>query len=182
MATIKREEAYDDRGRLATTTTRYRAWPELIFITGWVLLLVLLHAAGQQPNIQVDVHGAGQPVLSAPEAEPAPTSARYFAALAVYHQATADDYLQRAVIAKTALNTFHAGGGAELLRGRADAAGVADPLRWQQALDATDSVIAGDYVLPEACTRATAIASSTDRRWPGSRCVVRDLAFFGAQQ
>lgn len=167
MATIKRVHTFDGHGQIEATTTRYSAWPEILVVS-WILFclgLVFSH-----PTTQVDID-------MAPKADAAPASlpqdARTLAALAVYHQATADDWLQRAAIAQAALNA-QAGG---MLLAVPDTTHP-DAIAWQNALDAVDAVASGDYVLPPPCARATAVVPlPRDEQWSGSQCVIRDLEF-----
>lgn len=122
---------------------------------------------------------AGVPLSEVPVTEP-----RLCATVAVYTQATADDWSQRAVIAQAALNA------------RADCsaalAGVVgqgfEPLRWKFALDAVDAVASGSYPVPLACARVNAVVPTT--AGPGhplaqagarAQCVIRDLAFVEVQ-
>lgn len=177
MATIKRAEKREViRGAdCIEVTTTYRVWPELLLVAIVVLLVALLYAAGQQPNVKVDVHGAAAPT-HAPRDTTLPVDERTYAALAVYHGATADDWLQRAVLAQTALNNLRAGGVTP--QGPAGVAplGALDPIAWESALAAVDAVSSGDYQVPLACARATAVVSASPQ-WSEAQCVIRDLAF-----
>ena len=176
MATIKRDLARGPKGEEYHTTT-YRCWAELIFGSLVLLAMVLLLVAGQQPDIQVDVHGTAAPIEpeTLPQAQP---TAQYYAALAVYRKATADDWLQRAAIANAALNEYADGGAAALTPlGVAVSPDGFDPIRWDQAVAAVDAVARGDYPLPESCARATRVIVLSDAQGLGAQCVVRDLAF-----
>lgn len=173
MATIKRHQTYDTHREITEVTTTYRAWPELLLVAIVVLLIALLNAAGQQPAVQVDVQDTA-PVQH--DSSTRPADARTYAALAVYHGATADDWLQRAAIAQTALNAYRAGGAALDGQTRVAPTGALDPIAWRNALDAVDAVSSGDYEVPLACAQATAVVPASTR-WPGAQCVIRDLAF-----
>lgn len=117
------------------------------------------------------------------------TSPRICAALAVYDLADHDDWGLRAAIALTALNGFRA---ADRVPNCAAGVGAAltqefSPRRWQDALDAVDAVTSGSYsVSPDACTRATAVASLSsvvNAETPSAarvHCVIYDLAFVSA--
>lgn len=181
MATIKREHSFGEQG-VETHTTTYRCWRELIFIALVLLAAVMLLIAGQRPDIQVDVHGTAVPSAPATQLQAQPT-AELYAALAVYEQATADDWLQRTAIANAALNDYADGGvtTASPLEWVAPPVGF-DPLRWEQSLAAVEAVASGDYALPEACVRATRVIAQSDARGLGAQCVVRDLVFVEAQQ
>jgi hypothetical protein len=168
MAKITRSYTLDSHGG-DSTTIRVSIWQELCFFA--LILLLGLISCQNQPGAQV--------------AAATPIDARTAAAIAVYTQATADDWLQRAAIAQAFLNANSSGTAPKSLSGwgwetgGAVPTGARDPIRWQNALDAVDAVSSGSYVLPPACLRATAVAKSPAPQWPGAQCVVGDLVFAG---
>lgn len=176
MASITRTVTYSrgEHGRTDldhTITTTYRAWGELLLLVAILAWCVLIFCASREPVL---VQQRGVPAAASPDDQ---LDAQTFAALAVYELATDDDWLQRAAIARTTLNAFPAGGDSRQFRDRRVAAGTFDPIRWQNALDAVEAVTTGDYPLPVACTRATAVVPSTATAVPGPQCVVGGLAF-----
>lgn len=126
---------------------------------------------------------------------PVVTDARTCAALAAYlHSETSEDWSYLATIARTVLNQYSLdGAGPDCGKGLASAlSGEFTPRRWQLALDVVDTVRSGDYsIAPDACARADRIIPLDSRGLPTSpsdaaaaeraQCVIRDLAFVGAQ-
>lgn len=113
---------------------------------------------------------------------------RTCATVAVYLTATADDWGQRAVIARTQLNKFAADGVPDCAPNLLRILDVGlDHLRWQAALDAVDAVSSGSYALPVACERVDSVAPLDEATGsspiPGdlsarSQCVINGLAFW----
>lgn len=128
------------------------------------------------------------PAAAAPK-DPVITDPRTCAALAVYQQATVDDWSQRATIAAAALNAQKTSGAdPECGNGLASAlSGSFKPILWQNALDAVDAVASGSYTLPDACARVTSViplrpqgSNATPQAPPArAQCVIYDLAFVG---
>ena len=103
--------------------------------------------------------------------------ARDCAARTVYHQSTADDWGQRALIAHAVLNASAPGGSAPIpcaFPSPLAAGGTPDPYLWQSALDAVDAVASGSYSLPSGCAGITKVVSIAVTR---SACEVGGLAF-----
>lgn len=124
---------------------------------------------------------ASQPLGHVP-ANLSVTSARICAAAVVYERAAGDDWALRAVLARTALNSFDAAGAVPDCAADVAAALLHDfsPRRWQDALDAVDAVTSGAYAVPDACARANTIvelspgsASAPDSPPAASPAVVR---------
>lgn len=113
------------------------------------------------------------------------TAPRVCAAVAVYTQATADDWAQRAVIARAWLNRAKTHPVADCRPGLTRAlSSNFSPIRWQQALDAVDAVTSGSYAIPLACARVNTVLPPVARSGSpllqtGARaqCIIRDLAF-----
>lgn len=113
---------------------------------------------------------------------------RTCAAAAVYTTATADDWAQRAVIARASLNLFRETGVPDCFPELATILGDDfDEYRWQAALDAVDAVASGSYALPLACERVDSVAPSTVNTGVSplsgalsarSQCVIGDLVFW----
>lgn len=93
------------------------------------------------------------------------TDPRILAAEVVYTAATADDWGQRAVIARTALNAIESGVSPlrHLGNGRERLDDGFDPYLWQASLDAVDAVQSGSYAIPDACSRADTVLSDIQR-------------------
>lgn len=114
-------------------------------------------------------------------------------AVAVYTTATADDWSQRAAIARANLNLFKATGVPDCYPELVTILGEGlDDYRWQAALDAVDAVSAELYALPLACERADSVApldvSRTVSSPPADRplsarsqCVINGLVFWERQ-
>lgn len=125
----------------------------------------------------------------APLPPPVITDARTCAALAVYEQATVDDWSQRATIAAATLNAQKTSGAdPDCGKGLASAlSGPFKPVLWQNALDAVDAVASGSYELPDACARVTTVLPlrpvdpESPPQAPPTRaqCVIHDIAFVG---
>jgi len=118
------------------------------------------------------------------------TNPRICAAEAVYRLATADDWGLRAAIAKVTLNGYQERRSVPDCAEGVEGALTTDfsPRRWQDALDAVDAVMAGDYVVfPDACARANAIvplsvaleqsANAAPSAAGRAQCVIYNLAF-----
>jgi len=115
---------------------------------------------------------------------------RVCATVAVYRDATADDWGQRATIARTVLNSFDADGVPDCAPAlmRILELGL-DKIRWQAALDAVDAVASGSYAIPLACERADSVAplDVTTGSLPSgalsarSQCVINGLAFWDSR-
>lgn len=113
---------------------------------------------------------------------------RTCAAVAVYTTATADDWGQRAVIARANLNLFKTAGVPDCYPELVTILGDGlDDHRWQAALDAVDAVASESYALPLACERVDSVAPSTvptgASPLPGdlsarSQCVISGLVFW----
>ena len=116
---------------------------------------------------------------------------RTCAAVAVYTTATADDWSQRAAIARANLNLFSATGVPDCYPELVTILGDGlDDYRWQAALDAVDAVASESYALPLACERVDSVAPSTvltgASPLPGdlsarSQCVISGLVFWESQ-
>lgn len=112
---------------------------------------------------------------------------RTCAAVAVYTSSTADDWSQRAAIARANLNLFKAAGVPDCYPELVTILGDGlDDYRWQAALDAVDAVASGSYALPLACERADTVIPLTAGRGglpasvamsARSQCVINGLAF-----
>lgn len=113
---------------------------------------------------------------------------RTCAAVAVYTTATADDWAQRAVIARASLNLYKATGVPDCYPEIVTILGDDfDEYRWQAALDAVDAVASESYALPLACERVDSVAPSTVNTGVSplsgalsarSQCVIGDLVFW----
>lgn len=113
---------------------------------------------------------------------------RTCAAVAVYTMATADDWAQRAAIAKANLNLFNATGVPDCYPELVTVLGDDfDHHRWQAALDAVDAVASESYALPLACERVDSVAPSTVPTGVSplsgdlsarSQCVINGLVFW----
>ena len=116
---------------------------------------------------------------------------RTCAAVAVYTTATADDWSQRATIARANLNLFSATGVPDCYPELVTILGDGlDDYRWQAALDAVDAVASESYALPLACERVDSVAPSTDTTGVSplsgalsarSQCVISGLAFWDSR-
>lgn len=115
------------------------------------------------------------------------TAPRVCAAVAVYTQATADDWSQRAVIARAWFNRAKGRPAVDCRTALTRVIGNNfSPIRWQQALDAVDAVASGSYPVPLACARVNTVippptvarlGSPLFRTGARAQCVIRDLAF-----
>lgn len=116
---------------------------------------------------------------------------RTCAAVAVYTTATADDWSQRAVIARANLNLFKTTGVPDCYPELVTILGDGlDDYRWQAALDAVDAVASESYALPLACERVDSVAPSTITTGVSplsgdlsarSQCVIGGLVFWEQQ-
>lgn len=116
---------------------------------------------------------------------------RTCAAVAVYTTATADDWAQRATIARASLNLFKATGVPDCYPELVTILGDDfDEYRWQASLDAVDAVTDETYALPLACERVDSVAPSTESTGVSplsgalsarSQCVINGLVFWERQ-
>ena len=116
---------------------------------------------------------------------------RTCAAVDVYTTATADDWAQRATIARASLNRFAADGVPDCFPDLSTIMGDGlDTYRWQAALDAVDAIADDSYALPLACERVDTVAPLTDSTRVSplsgalsarSQCVLNGLAFWDSR-
>lgn len=122
------------------------------------------------------------PARAAGPDAPTVNQPRICAAAAVYTQAIADDWAQRAAIARATLNQYQ--GAASPSCGERVARILRtdfSPRLWQHALDVVDAVVSGSYWLPQSCTRANRVVPPSAAVGPGSQCVIAGLAFVEVQ-
>lgn len=154
-----------------------RALAKRILAAGTALALLALLVVGLERGFAAQAAESDSFPVTAP---------RVCAAVAVYTLATADDWSQRAVIARAWLNRTKIRPASDC-RPALNAALSNDfsPIRWQQALDAVDAVASGSYAIPFACARVNTVLPAAVTRArsplvrPGARaqCIIRDLAF-----
>lgn len=168
--------------------------PAKLASTAFAAVFLLVGATAASVFAAVSAGEAREPSVQAPS-DLEVTNPRICAAEVVYRLARTDDWGLRAAIATATINGYRQAGRVNDCADGVSAALTTDfsPRRWQDALEAVDAVMAGDYIVsPAACARANAVVpvasiearagTTAGARGQRAQCVIYGLAFVEARR